>query len=49
MTFRLTFAESTSKKYSSETVQNQISSALFFQLVFDPRPFSLSQVMRLRM
>jgi len=34
--------------YWFETVQNQISSLEFFQLVFAPRPFSRSHVIRLR-
>lgn len=45
---RLTRTGSGSKKYSLETVANQISSEAFFQFDSAPRPFSRSQVIRFR-
>ncbi len=45
---RFSFTASTLKVNSSPSVPNQISSEAFFQLFMAPRPFSRSQVMRLR-
>ena len=46
-TWRLSLTLSALNTELSETVQYQMSSEQFFQFLSDPRPFSLSQVIRL--
>ena len=48
ITRRFILTASTLKKYSFETVQNQMSSEQFFQFAFAPLPFSRSHVIRFR-